>query len=177
MRRNTLVLAIIVALGLMAAGLFAFFLYDLVAGPSDNGSSTARDINLPSPPAEPSPIDEGGESAGGGYPVYPAPLGSARCWLKQGRVQSGQSMEFRVQVRDTSGSAVSEVPVTFSIFGETGVTGSTLSPSSGVTATGGIASTTVTVGSLTGTSGFVQVLAVAGGGSNSLSCQAVILVR
>ena len=172
----------IVVVAILAA-LVAFSFYELVAGASASGSAKPRaagDLDLSSQATGVAPTDTGGSSLGAtaaSSSIYPAPLGSARCWMKQGRVQPGQSPEFKVQVRDTAGQNVAGVPVAFAIAGQTNVTGSTVSPVGASTATGGIASTTAAVGSLTDTAGFVQVSAVAGGGSNTVSCQAVILVR
>lgn len=172
---------------LLVSGAFAFSLYDIVAGASASGSNpsaAARNLDFsgigPTAGARVAVTDISGSDFGptvSTASIYPAPLGSARCWIKQGRVQPGQSPAFKVKVRDTAGESVSAVPVAFSIFGETGVTGSDVVPSSALTGASAIASTIVTVGSLTDAAGFVQVQAVAGGGANTVVCQAVILVR
>jgi hypothetical protein len=166
----------------LLAAAFGFSLYDFVAGASASGSAqpaAARDLDLSNLGADAAGTDSGSTGFGevvASDSIYPPTLGSARCMVKGGRVKPGQSPEFKVQVKDTAGHTVAGVPVTFSIVGEANVTGSTVSPDGGETATSGMASTTVAVGSLTDTAGFVQVLAEAVG-SNTLCCQAVILVR
>ena len=167
----------IVAVAILVA-LSAFSFYELVAGASASGSakpSAARDLDLSSQAAGVAPTDTGGSSLGAtaeSFSVYPPPDGSARCWVKNGRVQPGQSTEFKVQIRDAAGQAVNGVSVTFTAT-PVNVTGG-VSPAGAVTAGGGIASTTVAVVSLSGPAGLVYLHAAA---DSSLACDALIRVR
>ena len=171
---------------IVLAAAFAFSLHDFVTAASVSGPAqpaTARDLDFSdlggAVGADPTRTinDLNLQAAVATSSIYPTPLGSARCWVKQGRTQPGQSVAFHIQVRDSAGQSVVGAPVAFSIALETNVSGSGVSPSATSSGASGSASPTVTIGSLSPPAGFVSVQALAGGGSNTVSCQAVILVR